>query len=148
MPRSERERREDLVPATERAAPAAAAVAPMPAAVLRMQALVGNRATTDVLARAPTADQSSVSVDGLGTYKVYSFTRASNTSLSVSLDPGRDAAKLFAAAAQGTPIKSATLTHAAHTVTLSEVLIAGVQNGGGQEPVTVVEFDAARIEFH
>jgi hypothetical protein len=150
MPRSERDRREDLVPTTGRVAPSPEVVAPMPAAVLRMQATIGNRATGEVLARAPekTAVKQGVSVAGFGEYKLYSFHRDSATRVAVTLDPGDDAAKLFSAASQGQPIKTVTIGHAGHVVTLREVVIASVRHGGEEAPTLLeVEFDAGSIDF-
>ena len=163
MPTSERELREDLAPTTERAVPSLPeGVAAVPAAILRMQAMIGNRATSGLLARdgraresAPTkekpppAPDNTVMVDGLGRYKVHSFNRASDTSVSVMLDAGKDAAKLHAAAGTGKPIATVTITTGGHTITLHNVIIAGIHEAGspGSDPVTVVELDAQSTEF-
>jgi hypothetical protein len=116
-----------------------------------MQATIGNRATTEMLARSPetTAAKESVSVAGFGEYKMYSYHRKSSSTVAVSLDAADDAAKFFTAAAQGKPIATVTISVSGHSFTLSEVLIASVQTSAMELGPTMltVEFNAASIKM-
>lgn len=156
---------EELEEATdERAAdPAPKPAAPQVAAVLRMQSLVGNHATSRMVAamrvarepaEAVPADsgpqaagkESAMTLAGFDRYSIGGYSLSGKTAVSVVFDPGKDAARLMEASSKGQRIPTVTITTGTRTITLTDVIIASFQhaNSGG-EPLISLELDAASI---
>jgi len=136
MPRSERERREDLEPTTGRVETSPEVVAPMPAAVLRMQESAGNRATADLLARVPARGSGkpepipdnvpygTMSVEDYGQYQLTSWGIGEKANqLHVFFDAGRDASRFMVATERGMPIKGIWVYAGSRRIELKEVII-------------------------
>jgi hypothetical protein len=157
MPRSERERREDLEPTTGRVAPSPEVVAPVPAAVLRMQESAGNRATADLLARVPARGSGkpepvpdnipagTLDVDGFGVYQASSWAaRGKANELTVWIPDSGDSARLFVASHRGEHIKRIWLYSGSRRITLTDVLIVTARAADG---LMELEFNAGKIDW-
>jgi len=145
------------------ASPERLAGAPDVEALLRLQAGVGNRVASRLVARAPAgapapapADERGRSgsagptlrVAGFGEYAVSSFQAKGANELAVVFDPGSDAARLMQAASRGEPIPRVTIATGGQTIALTEVVIAGFQHigsAGGGEPLVSVDFNGASL---
>jgi hypothetical protein len=150
----ERRTRERVARRVERAASSPEPVTPASDvdAVLRLQARVGNRLTSRLIARDPRRPRSTghtLTVAGFGEYDLSSFETKGTTALAVTFDAGRDGARLLHAATRGEPIPSVAITAGSRTITLTEVVIASYQQAGspeGGEPLVSAEFNGASLE--
>jgi hypothetical protein len=156
MPRAERERDEDLAPAVERAIPSPVeAVAAMPAAVLRMQATAGNRATSDLLARAPAAKEKpkaaySMSIPKVGDFPVLSLVLPNNDRDDIHVTLSQADGAKFQGPGLNASYPTVTIKAGAVTITLTDVLISGYTLSGGslgEEPLVELSLNAAKREF-
>ena len=129
----------------------AVARSPDVAAVLRMQALAGNAATSRLLAREPKApaQERTILIEGMGTFALLSFQLSGAKGVTVELADGPVGPRLSQASAQGTTIPSVTIAASGQTLTLTEVLVASFQTGGGHgsAPAISVELQGASREF-
>jgi hypothetical protein len=154
MPRSERELREDLAPTTERAvASPPEVVAPMPAAVMRMQATAGNRATTELLARAPAKDKPkaaaryTMTIAKLGEFPLTSVQlgHGDRDDIVVTLGMSDERGRLHGPALTAV-YPTVTIATSSVTITLTDVLISSIDfkdDPAGEEAVVTVALNAS-----
>jgi hypothetical protein len=155
MSRAERQLEEEFVPQAEAPERSPELVAPMPAAVLRMQATAGNRATSDLLARAPTKDKPkpkaayTMSIPKFGDFPVLALMlgNSDKDDIRVTLSVG-DGAKF-----QGpglTAVYPTVTIKGAVTITLTDAMITGYSVSGGtfgQDAVVEIAFNAQKREI-
>ncbi len=120
-------------------------------AVLRLQSQLGNHAVSRLLARSEEqagAKESVATLAGIGQFPVSSFQLNGNNTLSLTLDAGNAAQRLFRASSTGEPIASATIASAGHVITLTDALVTSFQqsNDRGGPPLTTVELTGTSLD--
>lgn len=139
MPRAERELAEELVPHAEPAERAPEVVAPMPAAILRMQASAGNRATSDLLARAP--DKGAVkekpksaytmSIPKVGDFSVIALMLGNSDKDDIHVTLSLEDGAKFQGPGLTANYPTVTIKAGSVTITLTDVIISGYSVSGG-----------------
>jgi hypothetical protein len=159
MPRAERELGDELIPHAEPAERSPEVVAPMPAAVLRMQATAGNRATSDLLARAPDKGAVKEKAKAKATYTLTIPKRGEFPAQSLTMgNHDRDDIYMTLALEHGMRLQDATsdffptvtITSPSFTITLSEVVISAFSISGGtygDEAIVTIALNAKKKEF-
>jgi hypothetical protein len=160
MPRAERAFEEELVPQAESPEPSPAVVAPMPAAILRMQAAAGNRATSELLARAPDKgavkekpkpkSAATMSIPKMGDFPVLALVipRTDRDDFDVTLSQ-EDGAK-FQGPGLTANYPTITIKTGAVTITLTNAVITGYSLSGGtlgEDALVNIAFNAEKREF-
>jgi hypothetical protein len=132
-----------------------ASVAPMPAAVLRMQATAGNRATSDLLARAPAAKEKpkasySMSIPKMGDFPVLSLVLPNNERDDIHVTLSQADGAKFQGPGLNASYPTVTVKAGTVTITLTDVLISGYTLSGGnlgEEPLVELSLNATKREF-